>query len=111
MPEQRAKVAQEPAYDVVWPLGRVAPQPTKFSRPVTDLSGKTVCFLWDWVFKGDEMFPIIREQLQKKYAGVKFVDHTTFGNIHGPKEAEIIASLPAMLRREGCDVVVSGVGS
>jgi len=40
----------------------------------------------------------------------KFVEYPTFGNTHGPQEAEIIATLPEKLRQYGCDAVISGVG-
>ena len=101
----------EPMYEVVWPLGRSASEVVPLAPRVSDLSGKTVCELWDWLFKGDEMFPIIREKLRARYHGIKFVDYSVFGNTHGPNEAEVIAALPDLLRKHGCDLVISGVGS
>ena len=98
-------------YEVVWPLGKSVYQ-VLTSRPgVTDLSGKMVCELWEYLFRGDEVFPIIRELLLKRYPGIKFVEYPVFGNTHGPTEKEVIAALPDLLHKHGCDVVISGVGA
>lgn len=101
----------ESQYEVVWPLGKKAYDIEPLARRVPDLSGKTVCEIWDWLFRGEEMFPAVREALQKRYPGIKFVDFNAFGNTHGPKEAEVVAALPELLRKRGCDAVISGVGA
>ncbi|MBI2910241.1 MAG: hypothetical protein HYX92_21575 [Chloroflexi bacterium] len=101
----------EPVYEVVWPLGASMYNPQATAREVTDLSGKTVCQLWDWVFRGNEIFPAVAEILSKRYPGIKFVHYDVFGNTHSPKEREIVAHLPEMLRDQGCDAVISGVGA
>ena len=102
---------REPLYQVVWPLGRaVVSSPVKLSPPVSDLRGKTVAEVWDYGFKGDQVFAIIRERLRQRFPGVKFVDYGTFGNIHGPHEREVIANLPGLLRQHGVDAVISGIG-
>ena len=100
-----------PSYQVVWPSGRLASEPVAPSRPVSELHGKTVCELWNGLFKGDEMFPLIREKLTARYPNMRFVDYSKFGNIHGQNENEVIANLPARLRENQCDLVVSGVGA
>ncbi|MBI2909562.1 MAG: hypothetical protein HYX92_18120 [Chloroflexi bacterium] len=101
----------EPTYEVVWPLGRSVYETVPVTPAAADLSGKTVCEIWDWLFKGNEMFPVIREELSKRYPGVKFVDYSVFGDTHGPREPEVIAAMPDLLRKHGCDVVISGVGA
>ncbi|MBI2908317.1 MAG: hypothetical protein HYX92_11770 [Chloroflexi bacterium] len=101
----------EPVYDVVWPLGKSVFEALPLANRADDLSGKTVCELWEWLFRGEEIFPILRELLAERYPGVKFVDYTVFGNTHGSKEKELMAALPDMLRRHGCDAVISGVGA
>jgi hypothetical protein len=75
-----------------------------------DLRNKTVCELSDWLFRTEDVFPVIREELQKRYPGVKFIEYTKFGNIHGPKEPEVITALPELLRKHRCDVAISGIG-
>lgn len=111
MKDRANQSGREPTYEVVWPLGRLAVERVTLSPPVTDLSGKTVAELWDMRFRGNEMFPVIREQLQARYPGIKFVDYSVFGDTHGPKEAEVVAAIPGLLREHGCDVVISAVGA
>ena len=99
-----------PGYQVVWPLGKLAYQNIALKPRIADLNGKTICELSDYSFRGEEIFPIIRESLRKIYPGIKFVEYTQFGNTHGSTEAEVIRTLPTMLKERGCDGVISGVG-
>lgn len=101
----------EPVYEVVWPLGRSVYETIPPASRPPDLEGKTVCELWERLFRGDEIFPIIRQSLSKRYPGIKFVDYDVFGDTHGTKQRELIAALPDMLRQHGCDAVISGVGA
>lgn len=101
----------EPAYEVVWPLGRSVYETIPLARPTSDLRGKTICELWDWRFRGDEIFPTLRESLSKQYPGIKFVDYHVFGNTHDTNEKEVIRVLPNLLREHGCNAVVSAVGA
>jgi hypothetical protein len=101
---------QEPGYKVVWPLGKLAYQPVTLKPRPTDLHGMTICELSDYGFKAEEIFPIVRESLSKRYSGIKFIEYPVFGNIHGLQEAEIVANLPDKLHQHGCDAVISGVG-
>ncbi|MBI2906630.1 MAG: hypothetical protein HYX92_03120 [Chloroflexi bacterium] len=100
----------EPVYEVVWPLGRSAYDTLPLAPRGPDLRGKTVCELWDRIFRGEKIFPLLRESLSKQFPGIKFVDYTSFGNTTGPKQREVIATLPDLLRRHNCDAVISGVG-
>ncbi len=100
----------EPGYKVVWPLGKTAYQPIGLKPRVSDLTNKTVCELSDYGFKSEEIFPIVREVLQKRYAGINFIEYTGFGRISGVKEDELMASLPEYLRANGADAVITGVG-
>ena len=98
-------------YEVVWPLGkRVVEDAGSLPARIDDLNGKVIAELWDWVYQGDRAFPIIEEELRRRYPGVTFVDYTHFGNIHGGDEQEVIERLPALLREYGVDGVIAGVG-
>jgi len=74
------------------------------------LNGKRVAFLWDYLFRGDELFPVLAEQLQTRFTGLEIVDYTEFGNLHGADEKERVGRLPDDLRSRGVDAVVSGMG-
>src|ERR1041384_5254700 len=96
----------EPMYEVVWPLGRCVSKTVELAPPVVDLNGKTVCELWDWVFRGNEIFPILRAQLKQRYPNVRIVDYETMGDTHGNDEREYVATLPQLLARHGADAVI-----
>ncbi len=103
--------ACEPTFKVLWPLARKAVKAHTAAQPIPDLSGKTVGELWDYIFRGDVMYPMIREHLRALYPGIKFVDFSVFGNTHGPKEKQVIAELADKLKAHGCDAVISGIGA
>ncbi len=96
-------------WEVVWPLGPRTTEVFELSGPVTDLTGKTVVELWDWLFRGSALFPIIRERLQERFPGLRVVDYNTFGNTH--QGGAILEKLPAFLRQQGADLVISGMGA
>ena len=101
----------EPVYDVVWPLApSVAPAGSLAARSA-DLNDKTVGELWDYLFKGEQMFPLIRRALAARYPRIRFVEYERFGSTHGRDEAELARTLPAELRKHGCDAVISAVGA
>ena len=97
-------------YPVVWPRGpRRAPSRPLAERPAS-LEGKKIAFLWDYLFRGDEIFPMLASELSARYPGVEFVEHETFGSTHGDEEHEILAGLPEKLREMEVDAVISGMG-
>ena len=62
----------EPVYDVVWPLAPSAAPAGSLAARAPDLRGKTVGELWDYLFKGEEIFPLIRAALEARYPGIRF---------------------------------------
>ena len=108
---ERTRTKGESNFDVVWPLGRLVSPPVERAPAVLDLNGKTVCEFWDSVFRGDEMYAVVNEDLRKRYPGIKIVDHVTMGATHGTNEREVVASIPDLLRKHGADAVISGVGA
>ena len=101
----------EPVYEVVWPLGRSAYDTRAPNARVGDLSGKTVAELWDYLFRGEEIFPLVREQLSARFPGIKFVNYDVFGNVHGPQQRALVADVPRLLKEHGCDAVISAIGA
>lgn len=101
----------EPAYDVVWPLGKPAYATRAPVERVADLSNKVIGEAWDYLFRGEEWFPILREELAKRYPGIRFVTYDTFGNLHGPNQRELLARLPGLLKLHKVDAVISAIGA
>ena len=79
------------------------------ARRVDTLAGKTVAQVWDDLFRGDEIFPILEEALGERFPDVKFVGYRTFGSTHGANEHEVLRNLPARMRELGVDAVISGM--
>ncbi|MBV8773383.1 MAG: hypothetical protein JO166_13790 [Deltaproteobacteria bacterium] len=97
-------------YDVVWPR---SPRTIKIKPVATRLDtlrGKTIAQLWDYIFRGDEIFPILEKELNKRFPDTKFVNYSKFGSTHGDKEHEVVASIPAKLKEYSADAVISGMG-
>lgn len=97
-------------YEVVWPRGKKVTEMVPFAQRLDTLEGKTVGALWDWLFRGDEIFPMIERELAKRYPGIKFVSYHEFGSTHGGGEAKVLAALPDKLMQNNCDAVISGMG-
>jgi hypothetical protein len=77
---------------------------------LSTLDGKTVAQLWDYVFRGDEVFEFLEQGLKARFPGVRFVNWREFGSTHGSDEREVVAALPQRLRERGVDAVISGMG-
>jgi hypothetical protein len=78
-----SELRAEPRYDVVWPKSPRGVQARPLAPRLGDLAGSRIGFLWDYMFRGDELFPVIASELQARYAGVEVVGYDAFGNVHG----------------------------
>lgn len=100
----------EPTYRVVWPRSPRGVQQRRRADRLDTLAGKRVAFLWDYVFRGDELFPVLAKELVARFEGIEIVDYAEFGNLHGADEKARVGRLPDDLRSRGVDAVVSGMG-
>ena len=101
----------EPGYEVLWPLSRRAVADTNAAPRLPDLNGKTVCELWDVIFRGETIYPLVREYIKARYPRVKFVGYEEFGNFHGAREHQVSATIPDKLRAHKADAVIVGIGA
>jgi len=95
---------------VVWPRARRVVDRGDLAPRLGSLGGRTIAFLWDSVFRGDEIFPILEGALRDRFPTARFVGWDAFGSTFGGDESRTIAALPDRLRKLGVDAVVSGVG-
>ena len=98
-------------YEVVWPLGASTGEAVGMSATPETLEGATIGFMWDYVFRGDEIFAQLTEILGERYPGMRFVPYEYFGNIHSPQEREVVAAIPERCAAESVDAVVVGIGN
>ena len=103
--------SNEAKYRVVWPLSRKAVAVADAARRLPDLNGKVVGELWDWNFRGDIIFPLVRQRLHERFPAARFVDYSNFENFHGPGAVAAAERLPDKLRAHGCDAVIIGIGA
>lgn len=103
-------MANTSEYSVVWPRSEKTVDITPLAKRLDTLEGKTVCELWDYLFRGDEIFPWLEDELRERYPGIKFVRYDEFGSTHGEDEAEVLRNLPQRLKELGADAVISGMG-
>ena len=96
-------------YGVFWPGGPSAVY-TVPSAPRTDLTGKRIGFLWDYVFRGEEIFPILEKSISERYENVEFVSYENFGSTFGGDEHAALNALPRLLKKLEIDAVISGIG-
>ena len=99
-----------PDYRVLWPRGEKTVEVMTLAPRLDDLNGKTVCQLWDYLFRGDEIFPMLEDALRERYPDIKFVRYDEFGSTHGGDERDVMAALPDKLKQLGADAVISGMG-
>jgi hypothetical protein len=105
-----ARKQSQGKYPVVWQRGKKVVERAAPARRLDNLNGKTIAELWDFVFRGEEIFPLIEAELSARFEGVKFLSPDRFGNTHSNEEREVLAALPDRLRELGVDAVISGMG-
>lgn len=98
-------------YEVFWPRSPRQVKRTQLAPRLNTLKGKVVAQLWDFLFKGDQVFELLEQELKTRVPGVRFVNWREFGNTHGNDEREVVAALPAKLKALGVDAVISGIGA
>lgn len=104
-----SKVSNDGYYEVVWPRSARQADIKPVARRLDTLDGKTVAELWDFLFRGDEVFALLEEGLTARFPGVRFVGWRDFGNTHGRNEREVLAQLPRRLKELGVDAVICGM--
>jgi hypothetical protein len=101
--------------EVVSPLGRDTVTRAGAAPRLDTLEGKTVCEIWNGVFKGDVTFPIIRRLLQARYPGLEVIPYTEFAHAPGSdnpaRQRELAREIALLAREKGCDAVISGNGA
>ena len=97
-------------YEALWPRSPRRVQPVPLAKRLDTLEGKTIAQLWDYVFRGDEVFAALEEGLKERYPNIRWVSWKDFGSTHGSEEREVLASIPKKIKELGIDAVVSGMG-
>lgn len=97
-------------HPVYWPRGRTTVSAQPLAPRLDTLEGKTVAFLWDYIFRGDEIFPLIERELRQRFGNMRFISYDEFGSTHGDEERALLQALPEKLKALKVDAVISGMG-
>ena len=97
-------------YEAYWPRSPRQSKIKPLAKRLDTLNGKTIAQVWDYVFRGDEVFEFLEEGIKARYPNVKFVSWRDFGNTHGADERAVVAALPEKFKEQGVDAVISGMG-
>ncbi|MBG9386411.1 hypothetical protein I5803_00105 [Caenimonas sp. DR4.4] len=98
-------------FEAYWPRGERRATTKALAPRLANLEGKHVALLWDYLFRGDEIFATVEQRLKERFAGIRFMDWREIGNIHGSDERAVVAALPARLRAAGVDAVITAVAA
>lgn len=101
---------EEQQYSVYWPRTPRQTRLKPLAKRLDTLNGKTVAQLWDYLFRGDEIFALLEQGLKSRYPDIRFVNWREFGSTHSPQEHAVLASLPNRFRELGVDAAISGMG-
>lgn len=101
---------REPIYSVMAPSSDPVVEGPAPTPPLVDLNDKTICELWDGIFRGDAMFPIIRDELRRRFPRLRFIGYGSFGDIYADRGSGVSRDLASRLGAHGCDAVIAGVG-
>jgi hypothetical protein len=97
-------------YEVLWPRSPRQVQLKPLAARLASLEGKTIAELWDFVFRGDEVYAHLEAALKARFPRVRFVSWREFGSTHGGSEREVVAALPRRFKELGVDAAISGMG-
>ena len=81
-------------FRTVWPGSPRAIEPAKLAPRPLKREGLRIAQLWDYLFRGDEIFGMLEEPLRQRLPGAEFVSWRSFGSTHGADEADVLAALP-----------------
>ena len=95
----------------LWPGGDSAVEPIEPAPRPASLTARRVGLLWNHMFRGEEIFPLLARQIEAEFEGVEFVGFDEFGSTFGGEEHAVIDALPSRLDELGVDAVISGIGA
>ena len=97
-------------YEALWPRSPRQTKVKSLAPRLDTLEGKTVAQVWDYVFRGDEVFTLLEEGLKARFPGIRWVSYKEFGSTHGSNEREVVASLAGRFKELEVDAMISGMG-
>ncbi|HEY0337065.1 MAG TPA: hypothetical protein VGC70_06945, partial [Burkholderiales bacterium] len=68
-----ANASNDGYYEALWPRSPRQVQLQPLAKRLDTLSGKTIAQMWDYVFRGDEVYALLEEGLKHRYPNIRWV--------------------------------------
>lgn len=108
MTHKDVKSEKEPLYEVVSPLGQPVAKPVPCARPLDNLQGKKIGFVWNIFTNGDVLADSFTGLMRERFDDMKFVKLPSskrgkWGEYPGPDFQDVV-------REAEVDAVIALVG-
>ena len=97
-------------YEALWPRSPRQSKLKPLAKRLDTLEGKTIAQVWDFVFRGDEVFAALEEGLKDRFPNIRWISYREFGSTHGSDERQVVASLADKFKALEVDAMISGMG-
>ena len=101
-------------FQVISPEGLPLGTAGAASRPIDDLSGKTIAEVYNNHFKGELMFKTYRRLFEAKYPGIKIIPYDQFPIVYvggdAASQKRIAKEIAALAKERGVDAIITGNG-
>ena len=102
----------EAVFDVVWPLGNRPRTEVVAQRGNKGLARARIGFAWDYLFHGDRMWALIKEEFRRRWPDITLVGPDEFGNFHDKFDPDVNGErLKNRMRELRIDAAIVGVGA
>ena len=103
-------------YQVVWPSSRVYVPDVQLAPRVEDMNKAVLLELNHMHYRGVEIFPILREELKRRYPGITILPWDTLGDFRDIRnfegyEAEKWPGMKDFIKRNHITAAVGGMGA
>ena|SRR5689334_19566925 len=101
-------------YKVISPEGLPLGATSRASRPLDDLSGKTIGEVYNNHFNGELMFETYRRLFKERYPGIRIVPFNELPIVYvggdAASQKRIAKEVARIAKEKGCDAVITGNG-
>ena len=77
--------------------------------PRSGLIGGRIGFLWENIFRGNEIFPILKMKISEPFDKVEFVGYENFGSTFGHGSCITLTNIPNYLNKK-INAILPGIG-
>jgi len=109
--------SQDYTLEAMNPVSLPAPLSLQSAPRLEDLSGKTICEVWNGPhYRAKETFSYVEELLKRQFPDIKIIPYTEFPPYERPGSAQGVtlyekpSEIIPVIKDKGCDAVILGNG-